>query len=156
MINSYAYRVDPEGTLKLGSSNSWVKYKKYVPGVYEDTYVLEALLRTTTVQHCGDVLLPLHRTVPHTSRNITETKVLRYTGLKKYPNILTDTLLMSSLVGRKQLGYTHEPTEELIRNARIIRDGVRCKGSTKLPSTYSVVAFEFSIRDNFTGEIHDQ
>lgn len=156
MINSYAYRVDPLGTQKLGSSNSKDKYKEFVPGVYEDTYVLEELLNTSTVQHCGNVSVPLHNTVPHTSRIVTNTKVRNYTILKKYPNILTDTLLMSSLVGKKQLGFTHEPIEEFISRARIIRDGVRCIGAAKRSSTYSVVAFEFSVVDDVTGEIHDQ
>ncbi len=156
MINSYAYRVDPTGTEKLGSSNSRDRYKECLPGVYEDTYVLEALTETTTIQHCGDFSLPLHQTVAHTYRAIRETEVRNYITLKKWPNNLTDTLVMSSLVGRKQLGFTHEPIEEFVERVRMEREGVMSIGPATIPSRYSVVAFEFSLLDIETGEVFDQ
>jgi hypothetical protein len=156
MINSYAYRVDPTGTEKLGSSTSRDRYKECLPGVYEDTYVLEALTETTTIQHCGDFSLPLHQTVAHTSRAIRETEVRNYITLKKWPNNLTDTLVMSSLVGRKQLGFTHEPIEEFVERVRMERERVMSIGPATLTSRYSVVAFEFSLLDIETGEVFDQ
>ena len=154
MTNSYAYRVDPSGTESLGKGNTREKYKECLPGVYADTYVLEELLRSSTIQFCGPFSKPLHLTTPHTSKDVREIDAKNLQGLKIHSNQLEDTLLMSALVGKKQIGYIHKPLIEFVRGVRIKNHGIRSIGSETRDARFNLVALEFSLLDIETGEIY--
>ena len=156
MTNSYAYRVDPLGTESLGKGNTREKYKECLPGVYADTYVLEELLRSSTIQFCGPFSKPLHLTTPHTSKDVREIDAKNLQGLKIHSNQLEDTLLMSALVGKKQIGYIHKPLVEFVRGVRIKNHGIRSIGSEKRDARFNLVALEFSLLDIETGEIYSK
>ena len=160
MTNSFSNRVDPIGTVKLGSGNKAKSYKANIPGVWSAAFTLKRLANMFTVQFSGE-----HESVgpgsPHTNKTILSGLPTTLQRRFEHDTTLTDTLVTSCLLGKRFLSVQSFDVEEKTYTTTYKRTDdpipirYRSVSEGKAKSIVPVVAIEFSPTNTLTGEMFD-